>query len=222
MGQWRARQGRLAGDTGCATLGDVDELRARPGRTEDAGAGRRTRRRIAGAMLELIDEGVLRPTATRVAERAGVGRRTVFRHYQDLGGLFAEVTRLNVIRHQALWQPIEAEGGSLEARVRALARHRRRLFEAVRPLRRSAASLESRYPVVADLLQRGARVNREQLETLLAPELERAPRGLADALDAVASYEHWDRLRRRQGLGPRKAAALLEQTLLALLRGWRS
>lgn len=189
-----------------------------PGAPGESRVRRRTRRRIALATLELLEEGVVRPTFAQVAQRAGVGRRTVFRHYEDLGALFFEVTRLNVIRHQELWQPLEARG-SREERVRALARHRQRLFEAVRPLRRSASSLETRYPQVDELLQGGVRVNRAQLEAVLAPELEGAPRELVEALDAVASYEFWDRLRTRQRLGPRQAAATLERALLALLRG---
>jgi AcrR family transcriptional regulator len=196
----------------------VDPSSARPRAPTGSRVVRHTRRRIASATLELLEEGVLRPTAAQVAARAGVGRRTVFRHYQDLGALFAEVVRLNVMRHQELWQPIEAEGAR-EERVRALVRQRRRLFEAVRPVRRSAASLENRFPVVSELLGGGVRVNREQLEALLAPELEGAAPGLVEALDAVASYEFWDRLRTRQRLGPRQAAAVLEQTLLAVLRG---
>ncbi|MBP6689360.1 MAG: hypothetical protein KA153_05180, partial [Hyphomonadaceae bacterium] len=38
-----------------------------------------SRRKIAQAMLELLREGEPDPSADLVAERAGVGRRTVFR-----------------------------------------------------------------------------------------------------------------------------------------------
>ena len=41
------------------------------------------------ALQELVHEGVLVPTAQTVAERAGVGIRTVFRHFDDMETLFA-------------------------------------------------------------------------------------------------------------------------------------
>jgi TetR/AcrR family transcriptional regulator, regulator of autoinduction and epiphytic fitness len=44
----------------------------------------RTRRSIVDALRGLHQEGDLRPTAPRVAERAGVSLRTVWQHFNDL------------------------------------------------------------------------------------------------------------------------------------------
>ncbi|MDQ1404005.1 MAG: TetR/AcrR family transcriptional regulator, regulator of autoinduction and epiphytic fitness, partial [Actinomycetota bacterium] len=56
------------------------------GRTARA---QRTRRAVVDALLALIEEGDLRPTGPRIAERAGVSLRSVFQHYNDLESLFA-------------------------------------------------------------------------------------------------------------------------------------
>ena len=40
--------------------------------------GERSREAIVAALFELVGEGVLQPTAQQVAERAGVGIRSVF------------------------------------------------------------------------------------------------------------------------------------------------
>ncbi|MDH4042395.1 MAG: TetR/AcrR family transcriptional regulator, partial [Gammaproteobacteria bacterium] len=48
----------------------------------------RSRQLIIDALHDLINEGVLQPTAQTVAERAGVGIRTVFRHFADMETLF--------------------------------------------------------------------------------------------------------------------------------------
>ena len=48
--------------------------------------GARTRERIVDAVFELVSEGTVRPTAEEVASRAGVGIRTVFRHFDDMEG----------------------------------------------------------------------------------------------------------------------------------------
>ena len=47
----------------------------------------RSRQAIIDAMLKLVEEGVLVPTAQQVSERAGVGIRSVFRHFSDMESL---------------------------------------------------------------------------------------------------------------------------------------
>ena len=49
----------------------------------------RSRQQIIDATQELVNEGVLVPTAQNVADRAEVGIRTVFRHFADMEALFA-------------------------------------------------------------------------------------------------------------------------------------
>ena len=51
----------------------------------------RSRHLIVEATTELIDEGVLTPTAQQVAKRANVGIRSVFRHFDDMDSIFEHV-----------------------------------------------------------------------------------------------------------------------------------
>jgi AcrR family transcriptional regulator len=44
----------------------------------------RSRKSIIDAMLQLVEEGILVPTAQQVSERAGVSLRSVFRHFSDM------------------------------------------------------------------------------------------------------------------------------------------
>ena len=50
-----------------------------------------SKRRIVAAMLELVREGRIAPTAEEVANRAEVGLRTVFRRFKDMESLYAEM-----------------------------------------------------------------------------------------------------------------------------------
>ena len=43
-------------------------------------------------MFELLREDDMTPTALAVAERAGVGLRTVFRHFEDMESIFEDMT----------------------------------------------------------------------------------------------------------------------------------
>src|SRR5262249_22213473 len=53
--------------------------------------GERSGDAIVVALVELVGEGILEPTAQQVAARARVGMRTVFRRFSDMESLFAEM-----------------------------------------------------------------------------------------------------------------------------------
>src|SRR5215204_7151666 len=54
----------------------------------------RTRTALATAYLDLLTEGDLRPTAERIAERANVSPRSVFKHFPDREALFAAASEI--------------------------------------------------------------------------------------------------------------------------------
>jgi AcrR family transcriptional regulator len=187
---------------------------------EPAGDGRarraaRSREAIVAALLELVGEGVLQPTAQQVAERAGVGLRSVFRHFDDMDGLFAAMDAR--LRTDALplvrAEPVE---GSLRRRVRELARRRGQLFERIAPYKRAATVQRWR----SDFLRgRHAILVRDLRADVLRslPELRRARWERIEAIDLVASFEAWDRLRTDQRLTRERAEAALALAVLALL-----
>jgi AcrR family transcriptional regulator len=175
---------------------------------------------IVEALLQLVGEGVLEPTAEQVAQRAGVGIRTVFRRFSDMESLFAEMDA----RLQAEALPLLTGGrpeGNLPDRARALVRQRVALFERIAPYKRSgnlkrwrSPFLRSRHAVLVQAL-------RADLPRWF-PELRRAPADLVDALDLATSFEAWDRLRIEQRLGRERAQAAVERTVLALVDGLAS
>ena len=62
--------------------GDVDGRRRR---------SVRSRQRIVEALLGLIRDGEMHPSAAQVAQKAGVSLRTVFRHFEDMESLNREM-----------------------------------------------------------------------------------------------------------------------------------
>jgi len=168
------------------------------------------------ALFELVGEGVLQPTAQQVAERAGVGLRSVFRHFADMESLLAEIDGRVQERALPLLE-VRPTAGSLEARARGLVGHRVLFFERIAPYKRSGNLQRWRSAFVARQHAALVRVLRADLLRWL-PELERAPGDLVEAFDAALSFELWDRLRTDQRLGRDRAAAALERTLLGLVR----
>ena len=188
------------------------EVQSRDGRLR---RGERSREAIVAALFELVGEGVLQPTAQQVAERAEVGIRSVFRHFEDMDRLFATMDeRLSADALPILREA--ATGGSLRERARALAQRRARLFERIAPYKRSANVQRWRSNF---LRTRHALLVRELRADLLRslPELAGAAPETLDAIDLLTSFEAWDRLRSDQRLSRERAEATLESALLALL-----
>jgi len=175
----------------------------------------RSRAAIVDALHGLVGEGILQPTAQQIADRAGVGLRSVFRHFSDMESLLAEVDQR--VRAQAL--PLlraEPPRGGRSERARALVARRIALFEQIAPYKRSGSLHRWRAAFIARNHAELARALRADLLRAL-PELRDAPDDVLEALDMALSFEAWDRMRTDQRLGRERAAAALERTVFALL-----
>jgi AcrR family transcriptional regulator len=181
--------------------------------------GRRNRERILDALRELIRSGVVQPSAQQVAERAGVGERSVYRHFDDMEKLHAQMASRVLSEVAELVQPGPAVSGPLAERIHGLVEWRARLFEHIAPFRRSGSVQRFRSRVVQRQHARLNRLMRAQLGEVFARELGRLDPVRLEALDAAASFDLWDRLRDEQKLGRAEATAAVEATLRALLAG---
>lgn len=181
--------------------------------------GERNRETIIDAMFELVGAGALEPTAEQVATRAGVGLRSVFRHFRDMESLYAALDG----RLRAEVEPIVAAGepsGGLAARARGMVQRRAKLFERVAPYKRAANLNRRRSPFLEKSHAQLVVVLREHLLRWL-PELAEAPHAVFDAIELATSFEAWDRLRGDQTLSAARAQAAVEATVAGLL-GLRS
>ncbi|MDX1650244.1 MAG: TetR/AcrR family transcriptional regulator [Myxococcota bacterium] len=197
--------------------------------TVAAGDGRtdrrllRSRRAICDACLDLVQEGVLQPSADQVAERAGLSRRSIFYHFRDLAELYDAVVEAGMQRCAPLLREVPATL-PLEARVAQMAEVRARFFEATAPFARALAAQS----LVGAGREQARRVAREALAAqradvarVFAPELDGlAPAARAERLEALAaaaSAPTWEMLRRSRGLSVARARAVVARTLSALL-----
>lgn len=199
-------------------MASVDELFDQV--PEDGRHARRQRSRdlAIDALLDLLAEDVVQPTAQLVAERSGVSLRSIFRIFADVETLHAEaaVRQLSRVRH--LFVDVAAVG-SVEDRVDAVIDINARLYESVAPVRRAALRAA---PMSAPLRDHLARVRgwlRAEIERVFATEIARSRQpSVASALELAVSFEAWDQLRVAQMLSPEAAAEVVRTTALAVLQ----
>jgi AcrR family transcriptional regulator len=177
--------------------------------------GEDNRAKIVAAMLEIIHAGDLAPSAEQVAARADVGLRTVFRHFQDMESLFRE---MSVVIMSELHAVAEAPFRSADWRERVVELVERRgwAFEKVGPFLRATSLMQRRAKYTDVDHVRLVKALREILTAQLPPAVAREPLKV-EALDLLLSFEAWSRLRREQGLTPKRARETLEAAVRKLL-----
>ena len=174
-----------------------------------------SRRRIALAMLELARAGEIAPSAEQVAQQAGVGRRTVFRLFNDMDGVYREMHAVMVERISPMFAaPFAA--ATWRARVDELIERRALMFEEMRPIKTAAEAHRHRS---AFLQNEHHKLTKLQRDTLLAtlPGSVRGDEERTEALDLAFSFEAWRRLRQEQRLPAKQAIAVWRRLARALL-----
>jgi TetR/AcrR family transcriptional regulator of autoinduction and epiphytic fitness len=180
----------------------------------------RTRRALTDAMLALLDEGDLRPTAAAIAARAGVSERTLFQHFPDREALFQGAALAQAERIGPLVKEMPGPDVPLDERVQAFVAQRALVLERVSTVRRAALQLEPSSPTVAGWLRAVRSGAAAEVEQVFEPELSAAGSGrgeLLAALVAAAAWPTWESLRAHQGLSARRAEAAMRRMVRALL-----
>jgi AcrR family transcriptional regulator len=175
----------------------------------------RSRQAIIDAMLALVEEGILVPTAQQVSERAGVGIRSVFRHFSDMESLFATADTKIRNQYQGLFAGGDREG-SLEERLLHAVEQRALAYEAVGNHLLTTRAQLWHYPVLREQYARLQRQLRKDLDDWL-PELKELAADEREMVDAVASFEYWHRLREQQGLNKKTTVRLTTQLLYRII-----
>lgn len=183
--------------------------------------GEANRQAIVDALLTLAAEAGAMPTATAIAARAGVAKRSIFHHFPDMEALLAEAGRTQLERY---WHVLDAppREGTLGERLAVAMDQRAYLFESIGDVRRVATIYESRSLALAERLRQSRVMLRRHLRESLEPEISDVDRAVRDGVQAVASWEAWEVLRRHQRLSVTAAKAAVQSTIEAALERGRT
>ena len=180
----------------------------------------RTRRAIVDAMRALHDDGELRPTAPRIAERAGVSVRTVWQHFDDLETLMVEAGRRDLEIASGFVEEIDADLPVRE-RISALVDQRARMYEAMAPPWRAARLHAPFSAQIRANRDRMMDLARAQVAELFASEIAGCDDAdtLLDALVVATGWATWESLRTDIHLDVEAARKALALWLSRLLSG---
>jgi AcrR family transcriptional regulator len=174
-----------------------------------------SQRRIVQAMLELVAEGNVAPSADEVSDRAGVGRRSVFRHFSDMDSLYREMAAVLHVRFaQIAEQPFKA--AQWRDQLIELVERRANAFDRMAPYLNASIVHRNQSPVLREGHARFVGILRARLVNRLPPDVAR-DKVFVDAVDLLISFEAWQRLREDQGLSPSEAKQVLCSAVQALL-----
>lgn len=174
-----------------------------------------SRARIVAAMLELVGQGDVQPSAARVAETAGVGLHTVFRHFDDMDSLYREISEAIEARLlPILLKPFAA--AEWRGRIREMAERRSELFEAILPYRIAASLKRFHSAFLMRDYRRMLRMERETIEAVL-PAAVLADPDKANMVFCALNFQNWRSLRHDLELDPAAARTVFLATVDAVL-----
>ncbi len=178
---------------------------------------RSSRSKIIAAMLDLVGNGDVAPSAARVAEVAGVGLRSVFRHFDDMDELYKEMG--DVIEARVMPIILQAPSGATwKEKLIDIADRRAKVFETILPFRISANLKRFQSPYLMQDYRRMLRLESETVEAHL-PTAVKDDVVAARGLNVILSFQTWRLLRHDQDLPVDDAKAVVRRLLTDAMAG---
>ena len=175
----------------------------------------RSRAAIITATLTLLENGNLSPTAKQIAEEAGVGLRSFFRHFEDMDALLEAVDQQARQHYEHLFL-LPKPDGDIEARLSDYIDVLSNAFERLKRPMLSTQFQMWQSKALQHNWARNQRRLRKQLEKWV-PELHALPDTKREAVHAAASFDIWHRLRHHQSLSISEARGAMLALMLGVL-----
>lgn len=176
--------------------------------------GQANRSKLVAAMIELVREGNIAPTAEQVSSRAQVALRTVFRHFDDMESLYREInTELLQLVIPPLTTPFTTQ--HWRSRLDEAIERRAQLYETILPFYNATTAMRHQSPYLQANQQSMVDLQKLSLQRVLPPEiLEDAP--TLAALNLLLSISAWQQMRLEQRLEPHSVKQAMQTAARAL------
>jgi AcrR family transcriptional regulator len=194
----------------------IDATQAKPKVDGRKQRSEKSRSAILAALIELVDDGNLMPTAQEASERAGVGIRSVFRHFADMDALYAEMNGYAVKRFTIMFEaPVRK--GSLEERIQHTVAIYHKSYEANKNMLMTTMLRRGSSALLIKQYMDGAALLAEDFEQRI-PEVASLSEASNNAIMVARSFTAYDRLRNLQGLSQKKTAEAVTEMITAIMK----
>ncbi|MEL6891421.1 MAG: hypothetical protein AAFP84_07490 [Actinomycetota bacterium] len=211
-------RGAASSGHGADGEGDDDPTDITDGRTLRR---RRNRDSVITALIDLINEGDLDPTIDKVADRAEVSARSVFRYFTDLNDLARTAIETEIRNTLPLAVIPNVGEGPFEDRVDGMVASRMRVIMRTWRLGRVAKVRAADIPEIDRGLAVVAEMVRDQFRRHFSAEFsqldESVAEGLATSLSSAMDHDNYDTLRRLLNRSDDEIAAGWRELLLRSL-----
>ena len=174
----------------------------------------RSRQLIITAIIELIDEGYLIPTAQQVAHRADVGIRSVFRHFDDMDSIFETANEIILKDTRPLFEGGD-RSGDLDTRVLHAIDKLTGGYRSVKNFMLSGRIRRWNTPII----QKNYTLNQKRLQKELeswVPEICDLAECDRQSAYALASFDFWLRLHEDQQVSQTDCVKLISRQIRQL------
>ncbi|MDB5682095.1 MAG: TetR/AcrR family transcriptional regulator [Sphingomonas bacterium] len=173
-----------------------------------------SRDKIVAAMLELVAEGRITPSADEVASRAKVGLRTVFRHFADMESLYGALTHTLAEQYE-MWL-IPFDSSDWREQLIEVVERRTATYERLLPFKRAGDAHRHMSPAMQEQYARILEIMRQRLRSFLPASItDDAVR--FETIDLMLSFEVWQRLCDEQRLVSNQARHIIMCEVLRLV-----
>ena len=188
----------------------VDALKAEAPSSDGRRArSQASRSKIIQAMMDLIESKNTNPSTANVAKKAGVGLRSLFRHFEDKDAILREVDAILVTAYRPI---IEAPYSSDDWRERLMELIERRceVSEAIAPYRISTTAARRRSQFLNENFQRLYDTEKARLNSILPSKFHTdTPPGRA--ILVAMSFDSWRMLREDEHLSASETVEAVKQ-----------
>lgn len=169
--------------------------------------------------MDLIAGGDIAPTAQRIADRAGVSVRSVYQHFTDVEGLYADASSRTFDWVLSVSKDIDPSW-PLPRRIEEFAVSRASTLEMLTPFSRASRLIEPNSAAIRHNRQVMQRWGRDRIARIFASELDGLDGAtrttLLAAIDTISSAEAWEHLR-TSGHSLKTARQIMRTGVTALL-----
>ena len=177
---------------------------------------KKSRDLIISAMLDLIEEGILMPTAKQVAQTANVGIRTVFRHFNDMEGLFKEISSINAGSMKSLLNDINLSG-SVDERINNIVDRRIKIYAKFKNFALAARAAKWKFKYLEKNQKNNEKIAVKKLYEII-PELKKLSEDDQHLVKINLSFDFWYSLIIQENINDAKAGLLIKKQVKNLFK----